>query len=303
MSLFHDEVYNSKITSKIPSKPCDIIHLTKEGVDTLTELWVSSRSDCVVGEGYLVPSDLFFAGTIPLTDCTIRIAGDREIGEKESMIYRVVIFDNYSEILADTPQGEEATVGLAIVMYEIKDVGEIIAPIKVKYGFSFMLSDDKLYWRKVNKMQRERMSGRFGIEDILPINAMAIRAWYGVQIALLHPVIKEVFRTPRTTPLKQPRKSKKRTKTKAKVRYIKNHTINTGELNDLLYRESQSRGFNRKTLVWYVIGHWRKQRTGKTIFIKPYWKGALRATKTAAGQREREIAQIQQGGTVWKDLL
>ena len=36
-------------------------------------------------------------------------------------------------------------------------------------------------------------------------------------------------------------------------------------------------GFTRKTLSWYVIGHWREYKaSGKKVFIQGYWKGEMR---------------------------
>ena len=72
---------------------------------------------------------------------------------------------------------------------------------------------------------------------------------------------------------------------KRPLRYIKRHIINADDFTEKLHG---NRSFQRHTLVWYVIGHWRAYSNGKKVFIKPYWKGALRDTKSA-NAREREI--------------
>jgi hypothetical protein len=56
----------------------------------------------------------------------------------------------------------------------------------------------------------------------------------------------------------------------------------------------EKRGFIRRSMIWYVTGHWREyKKTGKRIFIQGYWKGALRDMKSTAFQnlepREREL--------------
>jgi len=116
-----------------------------------------------------------------------------------------------------------------------------------------------------------------------------LETWYGIQIALLHPTVKEVFRNPRTAILKDSKTDKKRKKNK--VRYIKEHIINAEELDKLIYGESDKRTIKRHALVWYVIGHWRTLKNGNTIFVKPYWKGALRELKKPMPERERVIVQ------------
>ena len=51
------------------------------------------------------------------------------------------------------------------------------------------------------------------------------------------------------------------------------------------------REYERHTLVWYVIGHWRNYGSGKRVFIQPYWKGALRNLKMSLDGRDREIVR------------
>ena len=82
------------------------------------------------------------------------------------------------------------------------------------------------------------------------------------------------------------KKSDKKGKKKP-LRYIKRHILNAEELKKRIHGENN---FQRHTLVWYVIGHWRKYADGRKIFIQPYWKGALRELKNGE-IREREIVQ------------
>jgi len=79
-----------------------------------------------------------------------------------------------------------------------------------------------------------------------------------------------------------------------KVKYVKQHIINSTELDSLIYGKNKSdkANINRNVLVWYVVGHWRQIKNGKKIFVKPHWKGLLREIKMALPEREREIAQL-----------
>jgi hypothetical protein len=62
----------------------------------------------------------------------------------------------------------------------------------------------------------------------------------------------------------------------------------------------EKRGFVRKSMIWYVTGHWREYKSGKRIFIQGYWKGALRHSKDDVipnlEPRERELVTSKKGG-------
>ena len=81
-----------------------------------------------------------------------------------------------------------------------------------------------------------------------------------------------------------------RRRTHRSGKYIKQHIISTGELDIAIYGDS--RGYTRRSFIWYVIGHWRVYADGKKVFVKPYWKGALRDVRMTIEEREREIAQV-----------
>ena len=99
--------------------------------------------------------------------------------------------------------------------------------------------------------------------------------WYGIQLALLHPSVKEVFSNPKITKVHErigTGKDRKR-----RTRYVRTHTINEGDI-----KAKNSLGnshIHRKTLAWWVIGHQRHYKNGKTRFINGYWKGPLREAK------------------------
>lgn len=118
-----------------------------------------------------------------------------------------------------------------------------------------------------------------------------METWYGIQIALLHPTVKNIFKGGRKERDGEAKFDKK-PGTKRPVRYIKKRVINKDDIQRCLNGDGEA--VNRHTLVWYVIGHWRKLANGTKQFIKPYWKGPLRELKMALDDREREIVT---GGT------
>ena len=117
---------------------------------------------------------------------------------------------------------------------------------------------------------------------------LGLSVWYSVNTSLLNPVIKDVFVShSKPTPVSSGKSTN--TNKRAKIRYIKQHIISMDDVNDAF----EKRGFMRRSMIWYVTGHWRKYQNGKRVFIQGYWKGALRHMKDTAFQnlepREREL--------------
>jgi hypothetical protein len=120
------------------------------------------------------------------------------------------------------------------------------------------------------------------------VNAMHM--FYAVEVALLNPVVETVFvESTSTVPLETTTKPVGKNK-RAKIKYIKRHIIRMSAVNAAL----EKRGFVRHTNLWYVTGHWRTYADGKRVFIKGYWKGALRSLKEAE-TRNREIVTATSG--------
>lgn len=116
----------------------------------------------------------------------------------------------------------------------------------------------------------------------------AISTLYAVECFLLNPVVMEVFkRNSAPTPVDINKHSK--SPKKQKIKYVKRHVINANEIDEAF----EKRGFVRKSMIWYVTGHWREYKNGKRIFIQGYWKGALRHSKDTAFKnlepRDREM--------------
>ena len=123
----------------------------------------------------------------------------------------------------------------------------------------------------------------------------ALTFFYVIECALLHPVIVEVFNDhSKKVPLNGSTSKKFKKNKRANIRYIKQIRIGSIEPIDEAFKK---RGFIRKTMVWYVTGHWREYKSGKRIFIQGYWKGMLRDSKTSE-TRNRNIVFIDENSHV-----
>lgn len=137
-----------------------------------------------------------------------------------------------------------------------------------------------------------RIDNGYLIEFILRLQAsisLSITAFYSVNAALLNPVIVDVYNS-KTSRIPDRSITAKPASKRGKIRYIKRHLMTVDDVD----KAFEKRGFVRKTMIWYVTGHWREySKTGKRVFIQGYWKGALRHMKDTAFQnlepREREL--------------
>ena len=200
------------------------------------------------------------------------------VENENSIQYRAVIFKDYQDLIAKKEKTKMEFIGAFIpltferIPLAIKREG--IIPLAVMY------EKDTIYVPNI---------------DLWYVPLM-LEAWYGIQIALLHPIVKYVFENPRRVKNQDYRKAKTSTLRKNIVKYIKYHSINVEEIEEAIYGKVNcidgKRKLNRRALVWYVVGHWRTYKNGKKIFVQPYWKGALKELKKAIPDRERQIAQI-----------
>lgn len=254
---FVDKEIQSYLLKRIQSSSVtDKIKMTSKEDAFIIDLWTHGLDK----HNLTIPSDLFFAKTIPLLDCEISISD-----EKATIKYRVVVFDDYADII-ERNTASPACVGVLILNKPFET--DIYIPLLVIDGCESLAIDQRSY-----VLSREATTKIF-------LDTMA--TWYGIQIALLHPTIKEVFLHPSTasnSEMKRRERNEKR-----HVKYVKKHIVN---IDDLIRCAEKTKRI-KKCLAWYVIGHWRHYKDGKQIFVKPYWKGALRELKGNAGEEARE---------------
>lgn len=221
------------------------------------EIWLDHDSymalkefrEKMVGDDVDLISDVIWSGTIPLKDFIVSVTKEYRI--------RFCIFDESLEHLEEVPEGKVAMVG---ALQEMRDKtfwllgvtkGENKCDMSLEY-----FSQDGVY------------AGETQIFDVIK---ELWKMWHGIQLALLHPQTKEVFANPQK--VKERRKAKEDGKKKRETWYVRRHVINGEDMKHTM-REIQ-----RHCQCWYVIGHWRHYKNGRTVYIDGYWKGPMRETK------------------------
>ena len=126
-------------------------------------------------------------------------------------------------------------------------------------------------------------------KDVIENNVHLVMClWYGIQVALLNPRLQVLLKNP--TKEKVYTRQGKGKDRKRVVKYVRKHYITPEGIDEALYGKGH-RDFDRKTMAWYVIGHWRQYKNGTRKFINGYWKGPLREMKrNLDGGRIRQLA-------------
>jgi len=261
------------------SQPSDKICITNVEDQQLIDLWKSGTK--MNG----IPADLFFANSIPLLDC--RIVVDERPKGGIIISYRVVIFEDYPKKIEIAGMNESVIVGAVLIPITGRK-GEFLIPLVVVKGVDRLAIAPIAFKDTSETFKKDFKSKIRNGEFIDSINSF-IGTWYGIQIALLHPDVKEVFQKPQEIRDYDSPKNNSNGNKKPKLRYIKKHVINKDDLEKRIYETSGSPKRERKVLLFHVIGHWRTYKNGKKIFIQPYWKGKLRNVKGLVEEREREI--------------
>lgn len=276
---FLSEEENKKVWEKIKeSKPTDLIELDKESLDSLIQL-IPYDENIVSG----IPSDILFLDTIPLPDIIVKCKYSNGIET-----FRVVIYPDYKSRIDNSNENNPAKVG-AIILNVSDDERKLLMEIEVMKGFNNIISNCIIGYYKIQPNLREYLINKISSGDFVKSFSVNLSIWYGIQIALLNPVLKDVFKHPTMDVIKESNSTanKSSKKKKQKVRYIKKHVINADDINNKRHNSH----YERKTYSWYVIGHWRTYKNGKRVFIKPYWKGILRDSKKYGSDdiRERDV--------------
>ena len=276
------------------SEPSDRVCLDSKMDDKLYGIW-KDRSvipeDVPYSEGYTgkygIPSDIIFANTVPLKDCEICVDERDQLKDGIICKFRVVIFEPLDFALKLVKKFEEEGVYekqspflIGALIIELPQ-GRLYIPIYVQYGVNFCLVGNAFL--KGNNGEYHPAESHNG--DWGAIGNQFMLTWYSIQISLLHPTIKTLYHV--NDPSIRNAKKKKSKQTKRRTKLIRRMYLDEAEYE----RETTGSTINRKTLVWYVCGHFRHYKNGRVIFIQPYWKGVLREVKRNLDRgRDRAIA-------------
>ena len=246
-------------------------------------------------------ADLILSGTVPIMDVNICIENGTRLFDPHDRVphngtndieVRVRLSDDAVEASKSIkiPDGKVLTcaiIAMRVVGVDLYHVGEMGIDQYGNFKISHLVQisngevdvmpdvDDDAYYKWM-----EWIGGLMCI-------------WNLVQIALLHPQIKAIIGEPRRTPAGTSRPGKK--KKKRSTKYIRKYRITSDKTQQIILSStatgSTGRSFTRRTLAWYVIGHYRHYKNGNVRWINGHWKGALRDLhmNLDAG-RDREIA-------------
>lgn len=302
-----DREENITILNKINlTSPSDLIRLDTESDRKLCKMWTeSAMKQSEDGKVYL-PSDLFFAETIPLMDCEIEI-DERNNPKLKSILrnvvkFRVVIWEDYYEYLSCTPDGKTCSVGALMINMDDKDskgkVPQIIMEIKCMAGSPYVLRSNRIGYRgfptdmmpKIEKL----FSGRDVTRGLGQDFFTYMETWYGVQVSLLHPVYKTVYAKPQVEKREKKLNNAKPGKKKRSSKIIRRHVIRLDDFEKTIPDKYKS--FNRQTLAWYVVGHFRHYETKEEpTFVKGHWRGPLREVKENIDEGRDRVLDKKRG--------
>ncbi len=289
-----------KIEKRLITKPTHDVKITNEFGNKLMD--ICDKSNTNISEAG-IPSDILFAKTVPMTDFNIEIL-ESEQNKTVHPTVRVALLDDYqSSVDLIDPNDDLMFTGLGVVMFTYNRPLNI--SLYVVFGVMphneeiVMMNQICLYGCSSSidyqKKMRKYNPLMFSEDQMNRLVRSILKLWYGIQVSLLNPVIKEGFHRETQLVEKPITTTNKKNLKKPPIRYKKVVYL-TDEFIDS--DERIKKIFTRKTQCWYVTGHWRNQATKdghKRIFIQGYWKGISRDTKTA-DPRERELVLEENDG-------
>ena len=283
---------NHQVWSLIKSNPCcDHVVITENECDVLKKMFNIKLSDHV-------PCDLLISNTIPIKDLKITLT-DRAENSFTSDIHIWGCPDQ------ETLQKEKVvSVGaIQISINEFVMIDVEYGKNTIYHGYVGIAYDDNASYLKAFKQHMEwRRNYKFNTdgmdcdEFVARYTGMMMEVFYTIQVALLHPTTKELFRKPSLSVVKDEKK-KLSSKKKRVTKYVKKYYIDPKELDSITVAAKQT-GSTRtySCLAWYVCGHWRKYKNGSQVFIQPYWKGVMRNKREFVEnlERYRKIDQLKE---------
>lgn len=265
--------------------PTDRICMSDAGFDQLYGLWCGfgdERSEAYTPPHeyyhpsvYLpkVPTDILIAETIPLKDFELKIMSKTLNGVYASgLTYQfnfVILQELGPEIVVTVFDDGEAKFAIHYFPSPENQSKWSSAIVPIEYDINRAVAYEMTHDQRVS---------------FETLRALLLADWYAIQLALLHPQIKTIFSNPQTTPLRKREKNRKKKQRVAK--YIKAHYIRPEHIVNAL----KNNNIQRKTMAWWVIGHYRHYKNGQTRFIQGYWKGPMREMQRNLDEgRERKI--------------
>lgn len=265
------EVIDSSMTT-------DIVEFkTEEDSSKFIEYWTGmDMSDERMKYLPNIPGDLCISNTIPIEDIKIAYTKEYLDGVKEYCSVRI--------IYSGDKEHPECPILIIILSKDDPTYDDIIAVAGVQDEQITLCSWFGFYPKMTRPYNGPAEYLYMGINYDVIYTMLAV--WYGIQLALTHPVVKEVFANPNEVKRDKYEYANYHASAdkKSKMKYVKKHYVTkensidaviSKKLNEL-NKIPRERPFTRKTLLWRVIGHYRVYPDGRKLWIAPYWKGIMK---------------------------
>ena len=245
----------------------DYVKIDEELLKHLQTFWVPKDWDPTC-----IPYDILLTG-LPLQNIIIEPDNAVNVGENFHY-YEISIHNDASfqieRAYADTKKRKVVVGNITIIGPHTK----ILVSKRIIFNpiLDSLTTERRSFFNDYEDVPNYCLINSFSKEIALDI----LKSWYGIQISLLNPLIKEVYQEKREKTLLTHRiatDSKFR-----KIRYIRRVVLNKDELEPK--KKDETTGRVIKCPLWYVIGHYRTYRTGTPeeykVFVKGFWKGKMR---------------------------
>jgi hypothetical protein len=276
-------VTTDKFITEMP-KPKEYIKCTPELIEKLKSM--------VHFDNKMLFADIFAAGTIPCNNVLFENVDVDDEGNAFSISVQVAVCDDTDAIMASlNGEGDITTIGVIRMFNTYHGTTfRYDMPVRLSYDWTIdwfpFISLSENEFKMINNGEYDNL----GLTWLTHLRDTVFLAWYGLQLAMLNPVIKERIHR-ETVPMDEVKAGNKKKKAKTVKRYVKRITVD--DLSDIEIADPKHHNMTKS--YWWVTGHWRNQKTKDghiRKFIKGYWKGPMREIADELGYEpyERKVA-------------
>ena len=253
--FMNSEINKTYIDALNSSRPSDMIMCDLGTATKLISIWKPGFMEDIEKTFEDIPSDLFFGGHVPLMDMIIEFNVQLNEHLRDNFVTRIFIYPDFHDRIMNASENE--TVDVGIVSFSIagrtdKSLFTVLAVVK-ENDYIFRSKEKGHRGFSLSELSNDDASVTISEEGLDRRINIIMNVWYGIQLALLNPLTKDVFAHGKPVPMNH-NKSNNNSKDKKKkrvVRYIKRHVINPEEL-DMSFNVStdSDKKYTRKTMAW-----------------------------------------------------
>lgn len=276
-----NNLFWEKTKETLPSD--EVIFETYDDVEKISTFWMPEDYNL---NG--VPADIIFNKTVPITDMVLNFKNMGDEKDPFSISFRVFLYNDYKDIVDHVRKNDNCLgiIGGIIPFWKYntkkntKQKRRLVAyPIAIGAQTDFIISINIAY----KNCSREEVNS-VPLPEIHKFSSVILSAFYGCQLALLNPIIEKVFSKARENCIESRKITNGESHVKKrKIMYIKRYYIREKDITKSI---DDYRTRNVKCPLWWVIGHKRHYKNGKTIWIPGYWKGVDRNKVKALSETE-----------------